>query len=276
MSTKALKMLLSRVAKESAQQGLENPALKSTANSLKLNKYGYGSGSPLKGNPATKTKGASSNIYSPNLRINKEYPDEKEAYEKWMRGAYQYARDPKTGTKEAPLKGYPNFKTKDGGLELRAKPTQGFGEGYRLKGQPITTMEKYVAKRLTKEKPWAKPEQHAEIIKALDKRGHRDLFEPLLRQMISDYKAKVGSFKKLSKGHIIPVNKGGLDVAENIMAQEGKSKFKMIDGKKTKIPGNYAQQDRSDLYIGGENRGVDSWDDYVEMKLPELLARLKN
>ena len=67
MSTKALKMLLSRVAKESAQQGLENPALKSTANSLKFNKYGYGSGSPLKGNPATKTKGASSNIYSPNL-----------------------------------------------------------------------------------------------------------------------------------------------------------------------------------------------------------------
>ncbi len=226
MSTKALKILLSRIAKEGAEKSLKNTPLENAANSLKLNKYGYGSGSPLKGNPATKTKGASSNIYSPNMRINKEYPSDKESYEKWMRGAYQYARDPKTGTKEAPLKGYPNFKTKDGGLELRAKPTQNFGEGYRLKGQPITTLEKYVAKRLTKEKPWAKPEQHAAILKALDKRGHRELFEPLIKLMMADYKAKVGSFKKLSKGHIIPVNKGGLDVAENIMAQEGKSKLK--------------------------------------------------
>ena len=41
MSTKALKMLLSRIAKEGAEKGLKNTPLENTAKSLKLNKYGY-------------------------------------------------------------------------------------------------------------------------------------------------------------------------------------------------------------------------------------------
>ena len=275
MSTKALKILLSRIAKEGAEKGLKNTPLENTAKSLKLNKYGYAPGSPLRADKSTKTKGPSSTIYSPNRRILRDHPEDVPAYEKWNRELYMYARDPKTGTVRQPLEGAEHFTTSDGKLTLRGKPNQSFAEGYRLKAQPLSTKEAYEAKRLTKEKPWDKPEQHAAIIKALDKRGHRELFEPLIKLMMADYKAKVGSFKKLSKGHIIPVNKGGLDVAENIMAQEGKSKFKMIDGKKTKIPGNYSQQDKSDLYIGGKNKGVDNWDQYVEMKLPELLERLK-
>ena len=59
------------------------------------------------------------------------------------------------------------------------------------------------------------------------------------------------------------------------MAQEGKSYFKLVDGKRVEVKGNYAQQDKSDLYLGKTNKGVASWDDYVEIKLPELLERLK-
>jgi hypothetical protein len=269
MSTKAWKMLLKRLPKNVTQTPLEN-----AANSLKLNTYGYKPGSPVRADKATKTKGARSNIYSDSLLIKKKNPEDMEAYDSWIRGAYLYARDPKTGTKRAPLEGYPYFETGTGDL-YRAKPNQGFAKGYLLKAQPLTTKEAYEAKRLTKEKPWDKPEQHEAIIQALDKRGYRHLFIELIELMKSDYKKKVGSFKKLSKGHIIPVNKGGLDVAENIMGQEGKSYFKLVDGKRVEVPGNYAQGDKSDLYLGKKNKGVASWDDYIEIKLPELLERLK-
>ena len=227
MSSKALKMLLSRIAKE----GVKNTPLENTAKSLKLNKYGYGPGSPYKADKGTNTRGPSSRIASDSMLIKKHHPQDYEAFDKWIREKYRYARVPDKGTKRAPLEGTDQFTTSDGKLTLRAKPNQGFAQGYKLKAQPITTKEAYEAKRLTKEKPWDKPEQHAAIIEALDKRGYRHLFDDLIKLMMSDYKKKVGSFKKLSKGHIIPVNKGGLDVAENIMAQEGKSKFKMIDGK---------------------------------------------
>ena len=266
-------MLARALAKKGTKEAVKTGV--DAASQLKINKYGYAPGSPLRADKATKTKGPSSTIYSPNRRILRDHPKDVPAYEKWNRELYMYARDPKTGTVRQPLEGAKQFTTSDGKLTLRGKPNQSFAEGYRLKAQPLSTKEAYEAKRLTKEKPWDKPEQHAAIVKALDKRGYRELFEPLIKLMMADYKAKVGSFKKLSKGHIIPVNKGGLDVAENIMAQEGKSKFKIIDGKKTKIPGNYSQQDKSDLYIGRTNKGVASWDDYVEMKLPELLERLK-
>ena len=271
MSSKALKMLLSRIAKE----GVKNTPLENTAKSLKLNKYGYGPGSPYKADKGTNTRGPSSRIASDSMLIKKNHPQDYEAFDKWIREKYRYARDPEKGTKRAPLEGTDQFTTSDGKLTLRAKPNQGFAQGYKLKAQPITTKEAYEAKRLTKEKPWDKPEQHEAIIKALDKRGYRHLFDDLIKLMMSDYKKKVGSFKKLSKGHIIPVNKGGLDVAENIMAQEGKSYFKLVDGKRVEVKGNYAQQDKSDLYLGKTNKGVASWDDYVEIKLPELLERLK-
>ena len=274
---KALVEMLARALKNGSKNGLKN-GLKNgadAASQLKLNKYGRAPGSPLRADKASKTMGPRSNIYTPSKPISRKYAQEQEAYDRWMRGAYEYARDPKTGSKRAPLEGYEHFTTKDGKLTLRAKPNQGFAQGYKLKAQPITTKEAYEAKRLTKEKPWSKPEQHQAIIKALDKRGYRHLFEDLIKLMMSDYKKKVGSFKKLSKGHIIPVNKGGLDVAENIMAQEGKSYFKLVDGKRVEVKGNYAQQDKSDLYLGKTNKGVASWDDYVEIKLPELLERLK-
>ena len=245
------------------------------ASQLKLNKYGYGPGSPYRADKAKKTQGPSSRIWSDSLLIKKNHPQDYEAFDRWIREKYRYARDPSKGTKRAPLEGAENFTTSDGKLTLRAKPNQGFAKGYQLKGEPLTTNEAYNAKRLTKEKPWDKPEQHEAIIKALDKRGYRHLFEDLIKLMISDYKKTVGSLKKLSKGHIIPVNKGGLDVAENIMAQEGKSYFKLVDGKRVEVKGNYAQQDKSDLYLGKTNKGVDNWDDYVEMKLPELLERRK-
>ena len=88
MSTKALKMLLSRIAKEGAEKGLKNTPLENTAKSLKLNKYGYAPGSPLRADKATKTKGPSSTIYSPNRRILRDHPEDAPAYEKWNRELY--------------------------------------------------------------------------------------------------------------------------------------------------------------------------------------------
>ena len=88
--------------------------------------------------------------------------------------------------------------------------------------------------------------------------------------MISDFNAGMakikGSGKNMSKGHLISLDNGGLDVAENFMPQQFKNTVKIIDGKKTIIKGNPAMKADSTTEFA-DGRGVSSWEEYVRMKL---------
>ena len=55
----------------------------------------------------TKTKGPSSKITTTSHSLYKLFPEAKDDLDNWIRGAYRYARDPKTGTEARPLQGYP-------------------------------------------------------------------------------------------------------------------------------------------------------------------------
>ena len=99
--------------------------------------------------------------------------------------------------------------------------------------------------------------------------GKEHLYDDLIALMIKDYNAAMKKLGGQTKGHYISLGNGGLDVAENFGPQAGKSKIKVVDGKKLKIKGNYAE--KADSTVGfGAGKGVDNWDDYVRMKLSQL------
>ena len=229
---------------------------------------GYGSGSQYRAKRKTQTLGPRSAIASSPNKMLKAYPEEKEKIERWMRGAYTYARDPSKGTKKYPLKGYPNYLGPDG-RKWRPKPSQGAFEGYQLKGDDKQARAVITQRRANRERPWTKDDQRDLIYDALLKVGKEHLYDDLIALMIKDYNAAMDKLGGQTKGHFISLGNGGLDVAENFGPQAGKSSIKVVNGQKLKIKGNYAE--KADSTVGfGAGKGVDNWDDYVRMKLSQL------
>ena len=229
---------------------------------------GYGPGSPYRAKRSTQTLGPRSVISTKPNKMIKAYPEEKDKIERWMRQAYAYARDPSKGTKEYPLKGYRNYIGPDG-RKWRPKPSQGAFEGYQLKGDDKQARALTIQRRANREKPWTNPDQQDLINDALLKIGKEHLYDDLIALMIKDYNAAMKKLGGQTKGHFISLGNGGLDVAENFGPQAGKSSIKIVNGQKLKIKGNYAE--KADSTVGfGAGKGVNNWDDYVRMKLPEL------
>ena len=229
---------------------------------------GYGTGSQYRGKRKTQTLGPRSAIASSPNKMLKAYPEEKEKIERWMRGAYTYARDPSKGTKKYPLYGYPNYLGPDG-RRWRPKPSQGAFEGYQLKGDDKVKRAATIKKRSSRENPWTKDDQRDQIYDALLKIGKEHHFDRLIALMKKDYNAAMDKLGGQTKGHFISMKNGGLDVAENFGPQAGKSSIKIVNGQKLKIKGNYAE--KADSTVGfGAGKGVDNWDDYIRMKLSQL------
>ena len=192
----------------------------------------------------------------------KAYPDLKEEINAWMRNAYTYART------YGNLNGYKNFEGPDGRL-WRPKPSQSAFEPMVLKGDDKQARAVTLKRRANRERPWTSSKGQDQIYAALLKIGKEHHYDKLIQLMKSDYARKKKSLKGLTKGHFISLDNGGLDVAENFGPQRGKS-LKIRKGNKLVVdPGNYSEQ--ADSTVGfGSGKGVDNWDDYVRMKLPEL------
>ena len=229
---------------------------------------GYGSGSQYRGKRKTQTLGPRSAIASSPNKMLKAYPEEKEKIERWMRGAYTYARDPSKGTKKYPLKGYPNYLGPDG-RKWRPKPSQGAFEGYQLKGDDKQARAVITQRRANRERPWTKDDQRDLIYDALLKVGKEHHFDKLIKLMKDDYNAAMNKLGGQTKGHFISLGNGGLDVAENFGPQAGRSTKSMVGGKLKINKGNYSEQASSTVGFGA-GKGVDNWDDYVRMKLSQL------
>ena len=230
-----------------------------------LARKNYGARAPGTGVRAqrpTSRMGARSIIASEPVKMLKAYPDKKEEINMWMRNAYTHARE------KGSLDGYPEYVGPDG-RTWRPKPSQSAFEGLKLKGDDKQARAKILKKRSDREKPWTKSKGQDEIYAALLRVGKEHLYEKLIRLMKKDYIKKKNSLKGLTKGHFISLDNGGLDVAENFGPQAGKSTKTMQGGKLKIRRGNYSEQ--ADSTVGfGSGKGVDNWDDYVRMKLPEL------
>ena len=219
-------------------------------------------GSAVRAQRPTSRMGARSIIASEPVKMLKAYPNRKEEINMWMRNAYKHARE------NGSLDGYPEYVGPDG-RTWRPKPSQSAFEGLKLKGDDKQARAKILKKRSDREKPWTKSKGQDEIYAALLKVGKEHLYDKLIRLMKKDYARKKKSLKGLTKGHFISLDNGGLDVAENFGPQRGKS-LKIRKGDRFEVdPGNYSEQ--ADSTVGfGSGKGVDNWDDYVRMKLPEL------
>ena len=237
---------------------------------------GYGPGSQYRGNRATDTQGAYSTIYSEAQTIKNAYPNEYQSIqaevENWVRGGYAYARDTSVGTKTQPLKDYPRYVGPDG-RKFRLKPKQKYGAGYRLSTIDTKKLKGYGTKRASREKPWTNEEEMENLMKALSKVGKAHQFAKLVKIMKADYNAGMAKVRtagpNMSKGHLISLKNGGLDVAENFMPQQFRNTTKIVNGKKVTIRGNPAMQaDSTTEFAAG--KGISSWDDYVRMKLSQL------
>jgi hypothetical protein len=230
-----------------------------------LARRNYGARAPGTGVRAqrpTSRMGARSIIASEPVKMLKAYPDRKEEINMWMRNAYTHARE------NGSLDGYPEYVGPDG-RTWRPKPSQSAFEGLRLKGDDKQARAKILKRRSDREKPWTKPKGQDEIYAALLKIGKEHLYDRLISLMKLDYINKKKSLRGLTKGHFISLDNGGLDVAENFGPQRGKS-IRIRKGNRFEVdPGNYSEQ--ADSTVGfGSGKGVDNWDDYVRMKLPEL------
>ena len=237
---------------------------------------GYGPGSQYRGNRATDTQGAYSTIYSEAQTIKNAYPNEYQSIqaevENWVRGGYSYARDKSVGTAEQPLKGYPRYTGPDG-RKFRLKPKQRYGAGYRLGTIDTKKLQGYGAKRAAREKPWTNDDEMEKLMLALTKVGKAHKFSQLVKIMKADFNAGMAKVKaagpNMSKGHLISLDNGGLDVAENFMPQQFRNKTIIRNGKKVVVKGNPAMQaDSTTEFAAGQ--GLDNWDDYVRLKLSLL------
>ena len=219
-------------------------------------------GKGVRAQRATKTKGPRSIIASEPLGMIKQYPDQKYEINMYMREAYAHAR------LYGDLKGFKDFKAPDGKL-FRPKPSQSAFQGLILKADDKAKRKIILDRRSSRENPWTQESARNEIYAALLRIGKEHHFDRLLQLMKLQHKAKVDTLGGKTKGHFISLDNGGLDVAENFGPQAGKSRYKIVNGKKVEIPGNYSEQ--ADSTVGfGANKGVSSWDDYVRMKLSEL------
>ena len=236
-----------------------------------LNRYRPGAG-PLRANRPTSRKPAHSTIFSEAEGMKKAYPQEWESIkgevESWIRGGYAWARDKTVGTIEQPMKAYPKFPGPDG-TKWRLKSQAPFGAGYRLSPRSQKNLGKYSAKRASRENPWTNEDEMEQLMKALTKYGKAHKFSQLVKIMKSDFDKGMAAIPKgYSKGHLVSLDDGGIDVAENFVPQLLRNTRQKIDGKWRVVKGNAAMQaDSTDLLIG---EGISSWDDYVRLKLSQL------
>ena len=235
------------------------------------NRYRPGAG-PLRANRPTKTQAPYSTIYSESISMQKAYPNEYEKIkgevESWIRGGYAWARNKKVGTIEQPLKGYGQYMGPDGRL-WRLKSKAKFGQGYRLSTIDTKKLKGYGAKRTSRENPWTNEDEMQKLLQALTKYGKAHKFADLIQIMRSDFDKGMAAIPKgYSKGHLVSLDDGGIDVAENFVPQLLRNTRQKIDGKWTVVKGNAAMQaDSTDLLIG---EGISSWDEYVRLKLSQL------
>ena len=270
----SLKKLPKTVAKAKPEPVIKAPLVKEvTGGDLakqefvngQLGRRNYGPrkpGSPVRAQRATRRMGPRSIIASEPVKMLDAYPDKKYEINMWMRNAYTYARN------NGSLEGYPNYIGSDG-RSWRPKPGQSAFEGLRLKGDDKQARAKIIKKRTDREKPWTKPAGKDAIYAALLKIGKEHHYDRLIEIMIRDFNAKMKSLGGQTKGHFISLDNGGLDVAENFGPQPGRSTRVVRDGRVRIRRGNYSEQ--ADSTVGfGADKGVNNWDDYVRMKLPEL------
>lgn len=233
------------------------------------NRYQPGGKGPLRANRATPKKAAHSIIYSEAVNMKEAYPDLHGEIESWVRGGYAYARDKTVGTIEQPLKGYKPFIGPDG-KAWRLKSKGKFGAGYRLSAIDKGKLKGYDAVRTSREKPWTNDVEMTKMLRALSKVGKAHKYNQLIQIMKNDFNVGMEKIRvsgpNMSKGHLISLDNGGLDVAENFMPQQFKNKVKIVDGKKVVVRGNPAMQANSTTEFAS-GRGVSSWDDYVRLKL---------
>ena len=236
-----------------------------------LNRYRPGAG-PLRANRATSRKPAHSTIFSEAEGMKKAYPQEWESMkgevESWIRGGYAWARDKTVGTIEQPMKDYPKFPGPDG-TKWRLKSQAPFGAGYRLSPRSQKNLGKYSALRTSREKPWTNEDEMEQLMRALTRVGKAHKFAKLKKMMIDDfYKGMAALPKGYSKGHLVSLDDGGLDVAENFVPQLLKNTRQKINGKWITVKGNAAMKaDSTDLLVG---EGIANWDEYVRLKLSQL------
>jgi len=214
----------------------------------------------------TKTKGPSSKITTISHNLYKLFPEAKDDLDNWIRGAYRYARDPKTGTEARPLKGYPYWIAPDGQY-YKPKPNQSYGQGYSLKVDNVANRKATIAKRSAKERPWTNNEARVEITAALQRVGKAHMFSKLIQIMKADYDKMKKSLGGLSKGHIVSLADGGIDVAENIIPQQLTNQVSMVNGQWQVVKGNAAMGADSTGQLG---TGITSWDQYIALKLSQL------
>ena len=230
-----------------------------------LGRPNYGPRAPGKGVRAqrpTKTKGARSIIASEPMGLIKQYPDLKYEINMYMREAYTHARI------YGDLKGFKDLVMPDG-KRFRPKPSQSAFQGLILKADDKAKRKVILDRRASRENPWTQEDARNEIYAALLRINKEHHFDRLLQLMKQQHKAKVDTLGGKTKGHFISLDNGGLDVAENFGPQAGRSTRVVRDGKVRIKRGNYSEQ--ADSTVGfGAGKGIDNWDDYVRMKLPEL------
>ena len=235
------------------------------------NRWRPGAG-PNRATRATERQAAYSTIFSEAQGMKKAYPDEYQSIqgeiESWIRGGYAYARDKSVGTIEQPLKGYPRFIGPDG-TRWRLKSQAAFGSGYKLSPRSTKKLNVYGAERASRENPWTNEDEMEKLMRALSKYGKAHKFAQLKKIMIDDFNKGMAAIPKgYSKGHLVSLEDGGIDVAENFVPQLLRNTRQKIDGKWTVVKGNAGMKaDSSELLVG---EGVSSWDDYVRLKLSQL------
>ena len=256
-----------KTVKPVVEAGVAETVIPPSRNYVRQEVNRYAPGGVLRANRATDTIPAHSVIYSEAKGLKAAYPELEGEIESYVRGGYSYAKNPKTGTPNQPMKGYPNFIGPDG-RSWRLKPKQRYGAGYRLSAIEKSKLSGYGSVRASKESPWSKEDQRALILRALTKVGKAHKFQQLIEIMKADYKKMKASLGGLSKGHLISLKDGGIDVAENIVPQRLRNTKKMVNGKLVTVKGNAAMQADSTDQLAGE--GISSWDDYVRLKLSLL------
>ena len=144
----------------------------------------------------------------------------------------------------------------------KTDPTTGW-RSYEPKPQKTTAKE--VALRKSREEPWkTQKKQIKTILKSVNK---EEKLDDLITLIKSEYRAKEKFIKEsgLTKGHRKSLAKGGLDVPENIIGEQGKTVGK--------VKGNFARQHKNDPLdeiLSKQGGFVGTLEEYVLMRVKEL------
>tara|TARA_R100000458_G_scaffold51013_1_gene51511 strand:+ start:158 stop:1060 length:903 start_codon:yes stop_codon:yes gene_type:complete len=151
----------------------------------------------------------------------------------------------------------------EGELDLKWKKKIDGKKDFQPKLKKTTAKE--TALRKSREKPWiTKKSEIEDILKEL---GQEDKLDQLIKLIRSQYNKKVKQIKAsgLSKGHQKSLERGGWDVPENIIGEQGVST--------KEVRGNYARQYKEDLpdeELMKQGAFIGTLEEYILMKLKEL------